>query len=305
MSLIPPLNALRCFEAAARLKSFSKAAEELHVTQSAVSHQIKVLEDWFAAKLFVRHGRETMPTPRGLDLAESLGSAFRMIAESCKRAEHSDGDLGLTIAVLPSIATIWLIPRLQDFSIQYPKIPLRVIYAFHGRTNSSHDFDVAINWGPDLKKGKNAVAFLPGATVAVANPALIARMPSLTTSHILQEYPLLHDLDRSGWVKYLAEVGLGNSAANSGPIFEDFNLLRAAALAGHGLALCPRSLIADDVLAGRLTIIFPEHVILQEYWYWLVEQDNPHRHNQTSINAFKTWLMHVATKETSLLERNP
>ena len=103
---LPPLNALKCFEAAARGNSFSKAADELHVTQSAVSHQIRQLEEWFGVALFDRQGRQTLPTPKGVELAASMAEAFEIIGAACQRIAKSDGKASLTIAAIPSIATI-------------------------------------------------------------------------------------------------------------------------------------------------------------------------------------------------------
>src|SRR5260221_13205150 len=128
MPRLPPLNALKCFEAAARAGSFSRAADDLHVTQSAVSHQIRQLEDWFGQTLFDRLGRQTVPTPKGEELAKALGEAFDIMAVACKRLAQSDAGPALTIAVLPSIATIWLIPRLARFFGRHPNISVQVIY---------------------------------------------------------------------------------------------------------------------------------------------------------------------------------
>ena len=138
MAKLPPLNALKCFEAAARSASFSRAAEELHVTQSAVSHQIRQLEQWFGVTLFDRQGRQTVPTARGEELARALAEAFDMIGSACRRIAQPDSAPALTIAALPSVATIWLIPRLSHFFRANPDISVKVIYAFH---NQRIDFD--------------------------------------------------------------------------------------------------------------------------------------------------------------------
>ncbi|MFO1034415.1 MAG: LysR family transcriptional regulator [Hyphomicrobiales bacterium] len=174
MAKLPPLTALRCFEAAARHKSFSLAARELHVTQSAVSHQVRQLEDWFGLTLFDRQGRQTVPTAKGEQLAESLGDAFAIMQEACRVVKSGSTGAPLTIAVLPSIATIWLIPRLEAFFQQHPNIPVKVIYLLPGvplslktRTSPSPAREGAM-------EGK-ATRLFSGDTVAVANPALIAR----------------------------------------------------------------------------------------------------------------------------------
>jgi LysR family transcriptional regulator, glycine cleavage system transcriptional activator len=294
MTRLPPLNALRCFDAAARHRSFSKAADDMHVTQSAVSHQIRLLEDWFGAKLFVRNGKEMCPTARGAELAEALTPAFRMMGEACRRAASSDGDEGFTIGVLPSVATIWLIPRLQSFFTAYPKIPLKIVYAIHGRPMALNDIDVGISWGTAPETTGIATALLPGTTVAVGHPSLVSQFPNGSATEQIAKTPLLHDDDKSGWKTFMGKLGIKNTGPIAGPIFEDFNLLRAAALAGQGLALCPKSLIDDDVAAGRLKILFGDVHIYDDHKYWLIEATRENQRNVASIQVFKTWLLAAA-----------
>ncbi|NJM29356.1 MAG: LysR family transcriptional regulator [Rhizobiales bacterium] len=237
------------FEAAARSGSFSRAADELHVTQSAVSHQIRQLEDWFGVPLFDRQGRRTVPTQDGADLAHALADAFATMTAACKRLSQRDTGQALTIGVLPSIATIWLIPRLTDFLRDNPDIAPRVQYAFHGRRLDFGDIDIAIQWGIPPQGLDRITKLLSGSTIAVCSEAFLARHGPIERPRDISERPLLHDTDRSGWQNWLKASGVKAPGPLPGPVFEDFNLLRAAALSGQGVALCPASLIADD-LAG-------------------------------------------------------
>lgn len=290
MARMPPLNALKCFEAAARARSFSRAADELHVTQSAVSHQIRLLEDWFGVPLFERRGRQTDPTPKGEELARALAEAFAIMATACRRIGQPDSAPVLTVAALPSIATIWLIPRLSGFQAAHPEIPLKVVYAFHGRPFAIDDVDVAILWGTGEGADGRYTRFLDGDTVAVANAGFIQRVGPLDSPQMLLGAPLLHDTNRHGWQVWMRAAGLKHAGPSPGPIFEDFNLLRAAALAGQGVALCPRSLIATDLAAGRLVQLF-DTAIMQDHAYYLVEpEDESHKH-ATAIATFKSWLL--------------
>jgi len=294
LAKLPPLNALRCFEAAARHRSFSRAAGELHVTQSAVSHQVRQLEDWFGIMLFERQGRQTVPTPKGETLANGLAEAFAVMAESCRQVKASQTGATLTIAVLPSIATIWLIPKLNAFFKTHPEVPVKVVYLLAGQPLNFNDIDIAITWGKEGSAGEGrATRFLAGDSVAVANPALIAREGPFERSQSLLHASLLHDTDRQGWQRFMKRLGLRHANPEGGPVFEDFNLLRAAALAGQGLALCPRSLIQDDVSAGRLVLLFEGTAINEDWGYWLVE---PHHKEgrADAISAFKAWLMKEA-----------
>lgn len=285
---MPPLKTLHCFEAAARHKSFSRAADELHVTQSAVSHQVRSLEQWLGTPLFDRMGRQTLPTAKGQVLAGSLGEAFAIMAEACKRAKSSNHAGTLTIAVLPSIATIWLIPRLESFFRAHPDIPVKIIYLIHGHEPEPHGADIAITWGTGTGSGQQT-ELLPGATVAVGNPALVERIQAFEA---MAKAPLLHDSNVTGWQRYMRKAGVRHEAPDEGPVFEDFNLLRAAALSGQGLALCPSALIKDDVQAGRLTYVNPEIMINEELAYWIVEGE--HAVPTSRIAAFKEWLLDQA-----------
>jgi LysR family transcriptional regulator, glycine cleavage system transcriptional activator len=293
MSRLPPLNALRCFEAAARHRSFSKAAAELNVTQSAVSHQVRQLEDWFGVILFERQGRQTIATPRGEHLALALADALAIMHDACRQVKSTLSNGTLTIGVLPSIATIWLIPKLDAFFKAYPDIPVKLVYSLQGQALNFNDIDIAITWGPRDEQPALVTRIFPGDTVAVANPSLVARDGPFTTPKGLLTAPLLHDTDRIGWQRFMKKLGLRHPHAEHGPVFEDFNMLRAAALAGQGVALCPRSLINDDVVAGRLVLLYNSITINENYGYWLVEPENQEG-RATAVAAFKAWLIATA-----------
>lgn len=139
---LPPLNALRAFEAVARTGSFRAAAETLFVTQPAISHQIRNLEDWMGAPLFDRSGRMPQLLPRGQALAQDLSRAFDAIGAACRRARPAT-DPALVVAAIPSVAVCWLIPRLPRFQAAHPKVQLRVIYAHHGHDIDFHEVDLA------------------------------------------------------------------------------------------------------------------------------------------------------------------
>ncbi len=290
MSRLPPLNALKCLEAAARSQSFSRAADELHVTQSAVSHQIRQLEDWFGVPLFDRRGRQTVPTPRGEELARALSEAFGIMEVACKRLIHSDAGPALTIASLPSMATIWLIPRLQRFFAEHPEISVKVVYAFADQPLNFDDIDIAILWGTGDWDGCRCTRLLDGATVAVCNSGFLDKEGPFTAPQTLPGKPLLHDTNRLGWQTWMRNAGIKHAGPSPGPTFQDFNLLRAAALAGQGVALCPRSLIGDDLSSGRLVQLF-ETTIMEDHAYHIIEPlDAQHRH-AAAIAVFKDWLL--------------
>jgi DNA-binding transcriptional LysR family regulator len=292
---MPPLNALKCFEAAVRSGSFSNAANELHVTQSAVSHQIRQLEDWFGFQLFERLGRNTVPTARAAELARALADAFGIISTACRRASQAEGKPVLTIAAIPSIATIWLIPRLPQFLQANPDVTMSLVYAFHGNPVDFGHVDLAILFGHGAWDNARATKFLSGDNVAVCSRSFLEKHGPFREAKDLLSASLLHDTDQSGWQTWFRAAGLAHTEPQPGPIFEDFNLLRSAALAGSGAALCPASLIADDFAAGRLVQIFPT-IIGEDRAYYLVEPAAATA-NGNAASKFKDWLLKTA-KET-------
>ena len=298
MARLPSLNALRCFEAAARSGSFSRAAVELNVTQSAVSHQIRQLEQWFGTTLFERQGRQTVPTPRGEELAQSLAEAFDIVAAACKRLAEARAGQELTIASLPSIATFWLIPRLSRFIESHPDVSVKVVYAFHGQRIDFNGCDIAIVWGRGDWEDAQATRFLAGDTVAVCNPIYLEREGPFRTPADIIGKPLLHDTNRADWQAWMRQAGLKMPEPSGGPVYEDFNLLRAAALAGQGIALCPRAAISDDFAAGRLVQLF-DVAIKQDYGYHMVEPATGSGRRPESHGQFKAWLIQEGSAAVS------
>lgn len=277
-----PLNALRAFDAVVRTGSFKGAAQILCVTQSAVSHQVRHLEEWLDRPLFDRSGTRPRLLPEAEDLARVVALSLDGIAAACERLGAKARGGPLVIAAIPSVALCWLIPRLASFRTAHPDIELRIVYAFHGQEVDFTEVDLAFVYSPcPLVPRPGAVAelFLPGAAVPVVSPALAGGR--------LQEMPLLHDTDESGWREWVARAGQDQPADLSGPIFQDFNLLRAAVLAGQGAALCPRAMIRDDLEAGRLCQL-SEVSVLEGAGYYALRAE--HR-SRDSAATFWAWAM--------------
>jgi LysR family transcriptional regulator, glycine cleavage system transcriptional activator len=250
---MPPLNALRTFEAVARLGSFSAAADVLCVTQSAVSHQIRNVERWLGKSLFERQGNRTQLLPHGAELAHSLAISLQDIENACLRTRETSEVL--VIAAIPSVAMCWLIPRLSRFRAAHPKIKIRIIYAMHGHDINFHDVQLAFVFShgqPSIPHVQSRF-FLGGQSVAVCSPTLLERFGARpVTDADIKRLGLLHDSDTSGWRNWLQDEGINDQAASVGTTFEDFNLLRAAALSGQGVALCPIAMVQPDLEAGNL-----------------------------------------------------
>lgn len=288
--MLPSLAALRTFETAARLGSFARAADELCVTQSAVSHQVRQLEDWFQIQLFERKGRTIELNSKGLELYNVLNSAFADISSACHRLKSSGAGPNLTIAAIPSVATCWLIPRLNEFYKLHPEISVQLIYAMHGGSIDFASVDVAIRYGGQDWPGSQATPFLSGASVPMCSPAVVDSLPQECTAEHLPAALLLHDTDHSGWKKWFNACNTSVPGQFTGPVFQDFNLLRSAALAGQGIALCPPALLADDLRENRLMPI-SKVAVNEDTRYWLLEPPRVDRARLTAISAFKAWLL--------------
>jgi DNA-binding transcriptional LysR family regulator len=290
MFRLPPLNALKTFEAAARHASFSKAAEELHVTQSAVSHQIRQLEGWFGISLFDRQGRQTNPTPEGRELAASLEESLGQISAACQRIAKSDGRTTLTIASIPSVATIWLIPRLPAFLASHPGINIRLIHAYHDQPVDFADVDLAITYGDWRDAPSGAVKLMSGASVPVCSPLYLDQHGPFETPADLLRTSLLHDEDRKGWRSWFKAAGIKARDTLPGPLFEGFNLLHSAILAGQGVGLAPRLLLRRDIEAGRLISLF-DLEILHERAYYMTSPQIPRPSRTAETETVRAWLL--------------
>jgi DNA-binding transcriptional LysR family regulator len=280
-----PLNALRAFDAAVRAGSFKAAAEVLCVTQSAVSHQVRHLEDWLGRPLFDRSGPRPRLLPEGEDLARVIALSFDGIEAACARLRRDAGARALVIAAIPSVALCWLIPRLAGFRAAHPEVATRIVYAFHGQEIDFAEVDLAFVYasGPLPPGGPEAELFLPGESVPVCSPVLAAGNVAGMT--------LLHDTDEGGWREWFARAGGAAPARWAGPVFQDFNLLRAAALAGQGVALCPLAMIRDDLIAGRLRQV-SEVSVMEESGYYLLRGPAAGRRGAAAA-AFRDWALGV------------
>ncbi len=289
----PPLNALRAFEAVARTGSFAAAAESLFVTQPAVSHQIKHLEEWFGVPLFDRSGRVPKLLPCGVALARDLTIAFDGIDAACRRARPAPLGDALVVAAIPSVAICWLIPRLPGFRARHPDIQLRVLYTHYGEEIDFTTTDLAFTFAKAQPRGDGITSqpFLSGRSVPVASPALVGAVPPRPSTDWLLEMGLLHDDDLSGWQTWLERAGLPVPARMPGAIFQDFNLLRAAALAGQGVALCSLAMIQPDLAEGRL-VQLSEVSVLEEFDYYLTRSDLTRRDagQRKARQVFQSWV---------------
>jgi len=257
---LPTLNALRAFEAAARHLSFTKAAAELNVTQAAISHQVKALEEQLGLPLFRRLNRRLLLTDAGQTYVTRLTEAFDDIAEATEQVTSGPGSGSLRISTLPSLAAKWLLPRLSRFRARYPEIDV-FVSASHGLADFRRDdLHLAIRYGQGTYPGLESVLLMEDEIFVVCSPQLLASGPPLRTPADLRHHTLLHDTSaeagRRDWRMWLERIGETGVDPDRGPGFSDANLILEAVVAGEGVALTRRSLATGDLAAGRLVIPF-------------------------------------------------
>ena len=288
----PPLNALRAFEAVARTGSFQAAAEDLHVTQSAVSHQIKHLEQWLGAPLFDRGGRSPKLLPRAVALARDLTMAFDGIDAACRRARPASSEGTLVVAAIPSVAICWLIPRLPDFTATHPDIDLRILATDRLSSFQTDAVDIAVRYGrPPFGAGLNTELLFEQVIVAVASPLLLEKLGPPDEDDNLTRYALLHDA-HNFWPQFLERAYPGGVTASAKNIrFNQTSLAVDAAVAGQGLALASLFFVQDDIDAGRLARPFATELRVGSDFY-LVSPRKP-RHPEPTADV-RSWLLTAA-----------
>jgi LysR family transcriptional regulator, glycine cleavage system transcriptional activator len=286
---LPPLNALRAFEAAARHLSFTRAAQELHVTQTAVSHQIKALEERLGVRLFRRLPRGLLLTEEAQRLLPPVRDAFDQIAAATERLVAVGSGGRLTVSVLPSFAAKWLVPRLGRFRAAHPDLDLRISAASELVDFARDDVDVGIRMGRGVYPGLRVERLFGEALVPVCSPLLREGPHPLRRPEDLRHHVLLHDDDDyTGWELWLRLAGVPDVPARRGPVFTDSAMVVQAAAEGQGVALARRVLAAGDLAAGRLIQPF-DVSIPHDLAYYLVCPEATA--DQPKIAAFRSWLL--------------
>jgi LysR family transcriptional regulator, glycine cleavage system transcriptional activator len=288
---LPPLNALRAFEAAARLNSFSAAAEVLHVTHGAVSRQVRSLEDWLGVTLFERKGRRVQLTDVGRDYLHAVQSGFDTIAAATRRLTQSGTKRRIMIDALPTFTMHWLLPRLTRFQLRFPAVELRLVTSDRPLAQAAGSFDIAIRRGPADWTGYLAGEFLVEHEIPVCSPALLKRIP-LATPGDLTRHTLISSAGRAhSWERWLALAGVTDLIGAGRQEFDHFYLALQAAVDGLGVALGPRPVIDDELAAGRLIVPLAGPMIRSRAYCWVMPKA---RAADPVLNAFCDWLKEEA-----------
>lgn len=312
---LPPLNSLRAFEAAARHLSFKKAADELHVTPAAVSHQIKALEDYLGIPLFRRLTRALELTEDARAMLPKVQEGFECLAAAVERTRHPEGGGALTLSAPPSFASRWLLPRLHRFTASFPDIELRLsssLATIDNRDGGSSegelvdlrdaDSDVEIRFGNGRYPGLRTDLIFGVSYAVVCSPQLLKGMRPLRTPKDLRHHVLIHDdtiadlAERPSWEAWLKAAGVTAVNASRGPHFSNAGLAMEAAMDGLGVALALRPLASADVAAGRLAMPF-DIAVPSRYAYYLVCPEATAE--RPAVAAFRNWLLAEAAEERS------
>jgi LysR family glycine cleavage system transcriptional activator len=297
---LPPLNALRAFEAAARHLNFTRAAAELRVTQTAVSHQVKLLEGRLGFRLFRRLNNVLVLTERGEAYLPSVRQAFDLLAESTETIRGGGEVRTLTVSVLPNFALRWLMPRLSDFQNRHPQLDLKVFTSYRETDFLREDIDAAIRLGDDWP-GLNCDYLFSAEIFPVCSPALLARRP-LSRPRDLAGHTLLHVFTSpDDWPLWLSAAGIPDVPTDRGPKFDSYALALEAAVHGCGVAIGRTAFVQSELDSGRLVAPFELRLKRSQSWYFLW----PKTHASRKTALFRTWLLEQAalTRDAVMQEK--
>ena len=301
---IPSLQALACFDAAARHQSYTRAAQELALTQGAVSRQIGALEAFVGVALFQRTRHGVALTERGAEYAQQVAGRLQGLEQDTLEVMAGQGRSGsLQLAAVPTFATRWLIPRLPALAAAHPELTVHIETRTRPFLFADTAFDAALyagtaeqvaNWA-----GTRAVRLLTEDMVPVCSPALVARvgpLPVLTPA-VIATLPLLQQSTRpSAWRQWFDAAGVAAPMALSGPRYELFSMTAAAAAHGLGLALVPRLLVEPELARGELMVACAQ-VLPGDRAYYLVQPERAEE--RPALSGFKAWLREAVKSETT------
>ena len=293
---LPSIPALQALEAVERTGSATAAAEELSLTQSAVSRQLITLEEQLGVALLSREGKRLKMTPAGAAYVEEIRAALQKIAQAGLKVQTNPRGGALHLAMIPTFGMRWLVPRLLDFSRAHPEVTVNMTTVMEMFSFGSQPFDAAITFGdgdwPDTEKLLLAREQL----VPVAAPLLLAGQ-TVTTGHDLLRLPLLHIQTRPRlWQRWFAAMGIEDVPA-TGMLYDQFTTIIQAALHGLGVGLVPDYLVTEELAEGQLQIAL-DGPLESQGAYWLVWPEE--RREAPALAAFRGWLREDVEREDML-----
>jgi len=295
MNWMPSLGSLQAFESSAKLGSFTRAATELHVTQSAISRQIRQLEEMLDVRLFERIHQRVVLTDAGKLYLNDITVLLSGLCDATQRIMACGGTTNLlNLAVLPTFATRWLIPRLPMFLDEHPGVTTNLSTRIAPFDFSSEPFDAAIHYGKNNWAGGVAYHLMDEEIVPVCSPAF-RDLHRIRKPADVDNVTLLHQVTRpTAWLEWFRKAGVKDCFPLRGPRFEQFAMISQAAVSGLGAALLPRFLVEEELDSGRLVMIF-NHGLHSDTSYFLVL---PEQKAETPLIAsFREWIIKSANRK--------
>lgn len=298
---LPPLTALRAFDAAARHMSFAKAADELSVTPAALSFQIKSLEEHLGTPLFRRLNRAVDLTEAGVVLAPGVSDGFRTLANAWRGAQRLQDTQSLTVTAGPGFTSKWLAPRLFEFAQAHPEIELRFSAALRIMDFGRDAIDVAIRFGRDDDDGLFSLSLAEEWVAPVMVPALAEQFPdaqSLTQAPLIFDDSINFIESRCDWSAWFEAMGVAFDPTH-GPRFSQADHAVDAALAGVGVVLGRRALVVKDIDEGRLIMPYGTALSTGARYRFLCPDGSE---NRPQVKAFRDWMLHEISKTTHITD---
>lgn len=282
---MPAFPALRAFEAAARHENFSRAADELHLTHGAISHQVRALEDELGVPLFIRHGRHVKITPDGRKFAQSLSQAFADIVQAADAVRPRQGCRRLSISAIPSFAARWLAPRLGQFIEQHPQIEVLLQASGQMQDLERDAIDVGIRFGRGRYPGLVVQHLMGDIYYPVVSPSYRGGdLPR--TPHELAQATLLRS--NEPWLPWFRAAGLDLAEPSGGVMYEDLSMLIRSAVDGDGVALVRHVVAMQEIASGQLVRLFDIATPSADEYYFV---SPPAAAAQPHVQAFRAWLL--------------
>lgn len=283
---LPNLSALRALEAAARHQNFSRAAEELHLTHGAISHQVRTLEEELGVNLFTRQGKRISITPEGEQFAAIVRKALSEVVRAADALKASVSQTRLTVTSIPSFAARWLTPRLGKFIEQYPDLEVMLQSSNHLTDFVREPVDLGIRFGGGHYPGLAVEKMIDDYFYPVASPRFNGGKLPRTPQKLMQH--MLLRSDNEPWTPWFRAAGIDLAEPMGGLVFQDASMLIRAAAEGHGVALTRHSLVANALESGELVRLFDVAIPCPNSYYLVCL---PHALQKPQVQAFRSWLL--------------
>lgn len=293
LKYLPSLSALRAFEAASRHLSFTKAADELDVTQSAISRQMRAMEDMLGLRLFERTGHGLVLTEAGSIYADKIRSKLQDIETATLELLAYRGQGGeLTIACLPTLGARWLVPRLHRFTAAHPEILIHIVTKIEPFDFRSEEIDAAFYFGESAWPDALTDPLMPEYIIPLGHPDLLKQLDQESLEALLKKLPLLQATSRPNiWSHWFTETGMDHPHPHMGPRFEHFHMVIRAAASKMGIALLPRLLVEEELASGQLAALDTQLVQSKGNYHFAYPQS---KRANPNLQTFRSWVIREA-----------